>query len=90
MNRTLTALATAATLTLTGTAAMADAHAGMMNEGFTMLQTALMADFELLGIPTDTLDDLTLGQIAAIKSVVEGDEANPSKKGRIEAIIANN
>ncbi|WGH79182.1 hypothetical protein [Jannaschia ovalis] len=90
MNRTLTALATAATLTFGGTAAMADAHAGMMNEGFNMLQTALMADFEQLGIPTDTLDDLTLGQIAAIKAVVEGDEANPEKKGRIEAIIANN
>ncbi|UWQ20893.1 hypothetical protein [Jannaschia sp. W003] len=70
-------------------AAFADAHMMNMSEGFNMLQTALMADFERMGIPTDTLDDLTLGQIAAIKQIVESeDESN--QKNRIEAIIANN
>ncbi|MFO6465470.1 hypothetical protein [uncultured Jannaschia sp.] len=88
MNRTLTALVTATALTFGASAAMADAHA-TMGEGFNMLQTALMSDFERMGIPTDALNDLTLGQIAAIKEIVEGDGAEAQQKGQIEAIIAN-
>ncbi|CTQ50086.1 hypothetical protein [Jannaschia donghaensis] len=80
--------AAAALIAMSGTA-FADAHAPTMGQGFDMLQTALMSDFDRMGIPTDTLDDLTLGQLAAIKSVLEdGDESND--KGRVEAIIANN
>jgi hypothetical protein len=90
MTRTFTALATAAALTFGATGAFADAHTPMMSEGYNMLQTALMSDFERLGIPTDTLDDLTLGQIAAIKDIVEGEDADPTKRERVEAIIANN
>ena len=73
-----------------GTAALADAHATpTMGEGFDMLTAALTADFERMGIPTDVLDDLTIGQLAAIKATLEdGDESND--KGQIEAIIANN
>jgi hypothetical protein len=89
MNRTLTALATIATLSF-GSVALADAHSPSMGEGFDMLQTALVGDFERLDIPTDVLDDLTLGQIAAIRSVVESEENDNQTKGQIEAIIANN
>ncbi|SDZ62997.1 hypothetical protein SAMN05444004_1482 [Jannaschia faecimaris] len=88
MNRTLATIATVAALT--AGSAFADAHSPSMGEGFDMLQTALMSDFERLGIPTDALDDLTLGQVAAIKAVVESDEGDTQQKGRIEAIIANN
>ncbi|MCK0169429.1 hypothetical protein MWU52_17895 [Jannaschia sp. S6380] len=87
MTRTFATIATVAALTA-GTA-FADAHSPSMGEGFDMLQTALMSDFEQMGIPTDTLDNLTLGQIAAIKTIVESDEED-NQKQRIEAIIANN
>ncbi|CUH38066.1 hypothetical protein JSE7799_01361 [Jannaschia seosinensis] len=91
MIRTVTALATAATLSFSGMA-FAEAHmsASSMNEGYNMLQTALMSDFDRLGIPTDTMDDLTLGQIAAIKSILESDDDENQTKVQIEAIIANN
>ena len=89
MNRTIATIATISALTFGG-AALADAHAPGMGEGFDMLQTALMSDFERLGIPTDELDSLTLGQIAAIKSIVESEDQDGQKKGQIEAIIANN
>ena len=80
----------ATTFAALGTAAVADGHTtGTMGEGFDMLTAALMADFERMGIPTDVLDDLTVGQLAAIKATLEdGDESND--KGQIEAIIANN
>ena len=90
MNRTITTLATVAALA-TGGAAFADSHpSSEMGQGFDMLQTALMSDFERMGIPVDSLDDLTLGQIAAIKAIVESDDQDGQKKGQIEAIIANN
>ncbi|WP_299651822.1 hypothetical protein [uncultured Jannaschia sp.] len=78
--------AAAATIAALSTGA---AFAQTMGEGYNMLQTALMSDFERMGIPTEELDNLTLGQIAAIKEVVESeDESN--QKSQIEAIIANN
>lgn len=84
----LTMTAAAAVLALTAGAAFADGHA---NQGFNMLQTALTSSLEALGVdPASMGDDLTLGQIAAIKAVVDGDEGDSQKKGRIEAIIANN
>ncbi len=88
MKRTLVSLATIATLA--AGPVFADAHSPTMGEGFDMLQTALMSDFERMGIPTDSLDDLTLGQIAAIKAVVESSDSDTQKKGQIEAIISNN
>ena len=87
MNRTFAIVATVAALTA-GTA-FADAHSPTMGEGFDMLQTALMGDFERMGIEIETLDDLTLGQLAAIKAVLEDDDES-NDKGRVEAIIANN
>lgn len=87
MTRTLTALATAAALSF---GAVSVAHAQTMGEGYDMLQAALVGDFERLGIPTETLDDLTLGQVAAIKNIVESEDNDNQTKGQIEAIIANN
>ena len=80
----------ATTFAALGTTAYAQTEmTGTMGEGFDMLTAALMADFERMGIPTDVLDDLTIGQLAAIKATLEdGDESND--KGQVEAIIANN
>lgn len=89
MNRTIATIATISALTFGG-AAFADAHMSGMGEGYDMLQTALMSDFERIGIPTDQVDNLTLGQVAAIKGIVESDGDDNQKKGQIEAIIANN
>ena len=87
MKFTIASIAAAAALT--AGSAFADAHAPTMGQGFDMLQAGLAADFERMGIEMDTLDDLTLGQLAAIKAILEdGDESND--KGRVEAIIANN
>ncbi|MEM9798646.1 MAG: hypothetical protein AAF919_19320 [Pseudomonadota bacterium] len=65
------------------------AAAQSMSEGLNMLQAALVNDFQQMGIPVSALFDLTLGQIAAIKSIVESDDNDSQKKGRIEAIIGN-
>lgn len=91
MNRTIATIATISALTFGG-AALADAHVSGMGEGFDMLQTALMSDFERLGIETEgmDMDALTLGQLAAIKGIVESSDGENQKKGQIEAIIANN
>ena len=88
MNRTITAIATVAALSF-GAAASAQTTV-TMSEGYDMLQTALMNDFTSLGIDTAELEGLTLGQIAAIKGIVESDESASNKKGEIEAIIAQN
>ncbi|SDZ53576.1 hypothetical protein SAMN05444004_11992 [Jannaschia faecimaris] len=82
-------ITTAAVLIALATgSAFADGHTG---QGFSMLQTALMSELERIGIdPTTMGDDLTLGQVATIKSIVDSDDNDSQKKGRIEAIIANN
>lgn len=78
--------AAAALIAISG-AAFADGHA---NQGFSMLQTALTSSLEALGVdPTALGDDLTLGQIATIKSIIDSDDNNSQKKGRIEAILDN-
>lgn len=82
----LTMTAAAALIAISG-AAFADGHA---NQGFNMLQAALMDGLNDVGIDPSVLsDDLTLGQIATIKSILDSDENMSQKKGRIEAIIAN-
>ncbi len=89
MNRTIATIATISALTFGGAAIAQTAPSGM-GEGYDMLQTALMSDFEQMGIPTSELDNLTLGQVAAIKGIVESEGNESQKKGEIEAIIANN
>ncbi|WP_179381581.1 hypothetical protein [Jannaschia marina] len=80
--------AAAALIALTAGAAFADGHAG---QGFNMLQTALMSELERIGVdPASMGDDLTLGEIATIKTIVDSEDSDAQKKGRIEAIIANN
>jgi len=74
--------------TLLATGGMAQAQS--MGQGYDMLTTALMNDFERMGISTDTLDNLTLSQVAEIKQVVESDAGDTQKKGRIEAILRDN
>ena len=88
MKTTLKAIAAATVIALAGTSAFAQSPS--MGQGFNMLQTALMNDFDRLGIPLTELELLTLGQIAVIKSIVESDDQDGQKKGRIQAIIANN
>lgn len=89
MNRTIATIATISALSFGG-AAFADAPMAGMGKGYDMLQTALMSDFERLGIPTDKLDHLTLGQVAAIKGVIESENNDTQTRGQVEAIINNN
>ena len=79
----------AAALAAFATTASAQAD-GTMSEGYDMLTAALSNDFDRIGLSmsTDDLDGLTLGQIAAIKSIVDSSDSNDGeKKSRIEAII---
>ncbi len=85
--KTIIATLTTVTALSFGTMAFADTRAEV-SQGYDMLATSLMGDFERMGIPTATLDTLTLGQLAAIKETLEdGDESND--KGQVEAIIYN-
>lgn len=76
----------AAALAAFATTASAQAD-GTMSEGYDMLTAALANDFERLGIETEGLDNLTLGQIAAIKSIADGGDGDGEKRNRIEAIL---
>ena len=88
MKHTLATFAAVAALS-TG-AAFADAHmSNSMGEGFDMLQSGLAADFERMGIEMESIDNLTIGQLAAIKAVLEDDQTG-NDKAQVEAIIANN
>lgn len=79
-------IAAAGLIAMSG-AAFADGHA---NQGFNMLQAALMDGLQGIGVDPSTLqDDLTLGQIATIKGILDSSDSSSQKKGRIEAIIAN-
>ena len=91
MIRTLIAAAAIA-----GTATVATAQSGGlssvgMNAGYDMLTAALMNDFERLGIEdaASKLDNLTLGQIAAIKGIADSGDDDGEKRNRINAIISN-
>ena len=83
MKRTMTAIVTAATLSLT---AVPSAQA--MDMEFNMLTGAVYNALSVLGVDTSGINDLSLAQIAQIKGIVDGDEPEGTKKGRIEAIMA--
>ena len=85
MNPTIATIATVAALGF-GSAAVAQTTF-TMGAGYDMLQTAIANDFVALGIPTQELDGLTLGQLAAIKAVLESEEADSAKSSRVQAII---
>ena len=85
MNRSLIIAAAFAAF---ASAAHADGHlTGTMSEGYDMLTAALANDFERLGLDTAGLDNLTLGQIAAIKQVADSSDSDGEKRNRIEAIV---
>lgn len=91
MNRTIATIATVSALTF-GAAAFAQTTPMGTGEGYDMLQAAITSDFERLGIESEgmDMDALTLGQLAAIKGVLESEDTENQQKGQIEAIIANN
>ncbi|WP_185804874.1 hypothetical protein [Pontivivens nitratireducens] len=85
MKRTIIALATAATFA--APAAFAEAHVEMtMGEGLTMFESLVSNELDQLDIEAD-VTNLTLGQLAQIKDIVESDETTSVKKENIEAII---
>lgn len=57
-----------------------------MSMGHNMLTGALYNYFSANGLPTESIGDLTIGQIAQIKDVIDGDENEGNKKNRIMAI----
>ena len=79
----------AAALAGTATFAHAQTTPSEMNAGYDMLTAALMNDFERLGIEDAEmkLESLTLGQIAAIKSIADSGEDDGEKRNRINAIV---
>ncbi|MBM2577146.1 hypothetical protein JQC91_12630 [Jannaschia sp. Os4] len=83
MNRIAT-LATVAMLALPGAAS-----AQSMGQGFDMLTSALVNDFTRMGISLGLLDDVTLGELAAVRNVLNSSESDNQKKGQIEAILAD-
>ncbi|WP_316012898.1 hypothetical protein [Roseobacter sp. HKCCA0434] len=87
MKRTFIALTTAATLAATG--AFADAHTEMtMGEGLTMFEALVANEMDELDIETD-VTMLTLGQLAQIKNIVEGEDNRDKKREDIMAIIGD-
>ena len=85
MKRTFIALATAATLAAGG--AYAEAHSEMtMGEGLTMFEALVANELATLDIETD-VTMLTLGQLAAIKDILEGNEPTETKKENVLTII---
>ncbi len=84
MKRSLIALSTVAALTVTGFAPAAVA----MEQELTMLEAAINSSFSQLGLEDINMGDLTLGQLALIKNVVESDDSTTEKRRRIEAILS--
>lgn len=85
MKNTIIALTAAATLA--STAAFAEAHSEMtMGEGLTMFETLVSNELTALGVEAD-VSTLTMGQLAQIKDIVEGDGSTSEQTRNIEAII---
>ncbi|MEO0911465.1 MAG: hypothetical protein AAFY59_00525 [Pseudomonadota bacterium] len=84
MKRTFIALSTA---TVLAAAAFAPAAVAMDQE-LSMLEQAVNNQFGQLGIEDVAMGDLTLGQLALVKNVLESDDTTANKKRRIEAIIS--
>ena len=67
----------------------APATAQTMTQGYDMLTAALAGEFDRLGIDQSNLDGLTLGQIAAINSIVNSPNSDAETRSRVEAIISD-
>ena len=83
MTRKLIALAAATMISLT--AAAPAVHA--MGMEFNMLTGAVFNELRARGLPTDNIHDLTLGQLALIKAIVDGEENEGGKTQQIKAVI---
>lgn len=83
MTRKLVAFVTAATLSMA--AAAPAVHA--MEMEFNMLTGAVYNELKSRGLPTDNIDTLTIGQIAAIRSIVDSDDNDGNKTQQIKAIV---
>lgn len=86
MKTKIIAAATAAALTL-GTVAPAAAQM-TMRDGTNMLTGMVYNEFVTRGIPTDTVSDLSLAQLAQIQGILNSGESESQKTQRIEAIVA--
>ena len=84
MKKTFAALAAAAALT---TATVPAVNA--MEQEFNMLTGAVYNALSGIGADTDGIGELTIGQIAQIKGILDsGDLSNDEKKDRVAAIMA--
>ncbi len=70
MKKTLTTLATVATLSFGLSAPVADAMEMELN----MLTGSIYNSLRSMGLPTDNIDNLTLAQIGQIKSLIEAED----------------
>lgn len=87
MTRKIIAFVTAATLSMAAAAPVAAQGMGME---FNMLTGAVFNALRAHGLPTDSVDTLTLNQIGQIRAVEDDDSiAESDKKQRIQAIMNN-
>ncbi len=78
-------------MTVIGSLLGGAAVAQTMDEGLTMLETAVNKEFMQLGITDVDPMSLDLAQLSTIKGVIGRSDYNRNeKKSQIEAIIANN
>lgn len=75
MNRTIATLATVATLSL----GFAGTSFAMGNE-LNMLTGSVYNELRSMGLPTENIDKLTLGQVALIKSLIEEEGMGSTQK----------
>ncbi len=78
MKKTLTTLATVASLSFGLSAPVADAMEMELN----MLTGSVYNSLRSLGLPTDNIDNLTLVQIGQIKNLLDGEDG----MGKIQSI----
>ena len=83
MTRKIVALATATMISLT--AAAPAVHA--MGMEFNMLTGAVFNELRTRGLPTESIHDLTLGQLSQIKGIVDGNDSEGNKTQQIRAIM---
>ncbi|QPH53579.1 hypothetical protein [Pontivivens ytuae] len=85
MKRSLIALTAAATFASTGV--FAEAHTqSAMGVGLTMFEALVQSELDNIGVEAD-VTTLTLGQLALIRNVLEGDGSTTDKQEEVEAIV---
>ncbi|MGB5556558.1 MAG: hypothetical protein WBN04_00945 [Paracoccaceae bacterium] len=81
MKRNILALATASAIAL---AALAPSAQAMENE-YNMLTGAIYNAFITMGLPTDSIQELSLAEVAQIKNLLE--ETGMGSAGQIQVIL---